>query len=102
MSNDSADDFVAWCEAEAAKPPVITVRRLGRWRWGVHITHGMMAYGPEGGDWTRFGERRAIRKGERELRRYLRRSAWRAQTYELSPLSAPLSPVEPPPRSRGA
>lgn len=61
--------------------PTAVITQHGRWVYGVHITHGLMGIGPDGGDWLRLGRRQAERKGHRELARYKRaeerrKSAW--------------------------
>jgi hypothetical protein len=41
----------------------------------IWISDGLCRYGPDGYGWHRLGERRAVKKAERELHRYLLREA---------------------------
>lgn len=54
-------------------PPVAKIERVGRWMRVIWISDGPCRYGPDGYGWLRLGERRAVKKAERELRRYMRR-----------------------------
>lgn len=55
------------------EPPEAKVERLGRWWYRVYVTHGLMQYGPAGYGWHVFGERRALTKARRVLRKYIER-----------------------------
>jgi hypothetical protein len=59
--------------------PYASIRRAGRWTYLVQIRHGFMTYGPDGYGWIVLGEKRARRKARRELDRYNRNEARRAQ-----------------------
>lgn len=50
----------------------VKIRRLGRWRWLVYVTDGVLPHGPDGYGWYVWGRRRAEQKAQRVLRRYLR------------------------------
>jgi hypothetical protein len=54
-------------------PPVAKIEQTGRWVRVIWISDGLSRYGPDGYGWHRLGERRAVKKAERESRRYLRR-----------------------------
>jgi hypothetical protein len=69
--------------AERDNPPHAVVTRLGRWWWGVHISHGITVCGPDGGDWHCLGRAAAERKGRRELHRYL--AARSPERFEVWP-----------------
>jgi hypothetical protein len=65
------------------RPPAVRIERWGRFPWATQLTHGLLAIGPDGGHWVRWSERAAQAKGRRELRRYLRKGRWTAESYVL-------------------
>lgn len=75
-----ADDFDAF---ERENPPHAKVQQVGRWRYRIYISHGMMQYGPGGYGWHRYGLERAKRKGARELAKYLRMNERHANVTEV-------------------
>lgn len=61
------------------REPYAEVKRYGEFTYTVKIIDGFMAYGPDGGHWFVLGRKRAERKAERELRRYLREQGYQAE-----------------------
>lgn len=59
--------------------PYARITRAGRWTYSVRIVDGLMWFGTG----CVFGAARAERKAKRELRRYLRREAWRQQVTRV-------------------
>jgi hypothetical protein len=57
-------------EALTNTPPAARIERVGRWRYSICITYGILQRGPEGGWWYRCGRASAERKARRELARF--------------------------------
>lgn len=53
-------------------PPYAKITRISKRRWHIRIVDGLMGYG----DWWRRSEKRAIKKGQRELARYTTKKTW--------------------------
>lgn len=60
--------------------PHALVERVGRWRYAVKIVDGITATVDP---WLRWGYGKAVRKGKRELKRYLRRKTLRSQKERI-------------------
>lgn len=63
---------------EELTEPCVKITRTGRWLYSVAVHHDMMIWGPGGYGWIAFGRRHAEWLGDRKLRKYIRREAWRS------------------------
>lgn len=51
--------------------PYAEIEQYGRWTWIVSVHHGPIQWGPDGVGWFVLGRRRAERKAQRALARYV-------------------------------
>ena len=65
-------------------PPHAEVEQTGRWTYTIVILDGLMSYGPDGYGWIRPGRGWAERKARRELAKYLRGQARRANSLVIT------------------
>lgn len=64
--------------------PYAEVEQVGRWTYRVKVRDGMLTWGPDGHGWHVFGRRRAHRKAERVLRRYLQGQERKANVEKVT------------------
>lgn len=65
--------------------PHAEIEQVGRWRYRIYITDGLMCYGPDGYGWYKWGLRRAKAKADRELARYLVKESRRTHRWTVQP-----------------
>lgn len=68
--------------------PEAEIQQVGRWTYRVSVSHGLLTYGPDGYGWHILGRRRAERKAERALARYIRKQAREAEVVVVEPREA--------------
>lgn len=61
---------------------VITVSRVGRWRWSAKVTHGVFIVERRPQAWSR---ERCVRKAHRLERTLRRRDAWARAAVKVTP-----------------
>lgn len=59
--------------------PYIGIRQEGKHTFIVSIDHGIMRYGPDGYGWFCWSKKSAIRKGRKELAKYLKKESYRRE-----------------------
>lgn len=76
-------DMDSWNPAHAV------IRQVGRWKYEIYISHGLLRYGGEFGGPFRYGYERARKKADRMLARYLRDQDRRENVTTIFPPEPP-------------
>ena len=69
-------------DLEKWNPAHAEVQQVGRWRYSIWISHGLTRWCGELGTY-RFGYKRAVKKGERMLAKYLLMEQRRKNVTEI-------------------
>jgi hypothetical protein len=70
-------------EPESWNPAHAVIQQVGRWKYEIYISHGLLRYGNEFGGPYRYGYDRARKKADRMLARYLRDRGRRENVTEI-------------------